>query len=153
MYFFLSIVCSIDLQIRAISLSTTVNAWTTRGIGTPTLCTAENPHITHSRPPVYVVPLYLARTCGFKPLQMLQCRSIYYWKKSSYKWSRTVQTHVAHGLTVHEFSTRTKFSKFTTNTDKKTLWEDLNHSVHILTELYLAFLPTEDTIHICNSRK
>ena len=31
--------------------------------------------------------------------QVVQYRSIYSWKKSAYKWTRAVQTHVAQGST------------------------------------------------------
>ena len=73
----------------------TVGSGTTQRLGTPTLCAVKNLHITYSWHSVSKVPPYLPfHVHRFNQLRIMQYYSIYYWKKSMYKWTQAVQTYV-----------------------------------------------------------
>ena len=79
-----------------------VDPWTTRGLGVPVLCLVKNLSVTYSQSSVSLVPSFPRWSClsGFNPLWLVFCWRIYFWQKSTYKWTFTVQTWEVQGAVV-----------------------------------------------------
>ena len=91
-----------NTHIRMAKLQSTVDSWTTQGLGAPTILKSTCKNLKSALKICMWLWVEPGRSCvcGFKQLQVTQYCDTYSWKKFTYKWILAVQTLVVQWWTV-----------------------------------------------------